>query len=117
MPEKPSSGTHRDFVRYSRNRFPGTRESGSFVEKSALKEASIDQETNLTPEQLKEIKDNDYWTPLCDKILPETEKGVTQDEIINSLKHEKLPGGFSFEEFVEYIEQDDLNEPDDFIIS
>lgn len=109
MSERYSPRPHKDFVHYTRNRFSGTGKSGSLVERNALGNVSIEEETILTQEQLKEIEEKDYWTPLCNKILPETDNGITQDDIINSLEHGKLPGGFSFENFVEYIEQDDLD--------
>ena len=105
---KHTPRTHRDFVNYSNEKFPGFGKSGSLVERNALANASIEEETHLEQEQLQEIEDKDYWTLLCNKILPETPNGITQDDIIESLEHGNLPGGFTFEEFVEYINQDDL---------
>jgi hypothetical protein len=113
MPEKYTYRSHRDLVYYRKNRFNGSGKKGSLVERNALGNVSIEEETILTPEQLKEIEENDYWTPLCGKILPETDKGITQDDIISSLEHGKLPGGFSFNDFVTYVGQDDLDKYED----
>ena len=106
--EKYTYRPHRGLLRYNNEMLPGLGKSGSLVERNALLNASIDEENPLEEEQLQEIEDNDYWTLLYDKTLPETANGITQEDIITSLEHGKLPGGFTFEDFVEYIHQEDL---------
>ena len=102
-----------NFLKFSKgenDRQKAFKGEGSVVERVSINSVLYEGNIPLTEDQKKELEGSGIITKLYDKTLPETEDGITQDDVLNAIERGVLPAGFSFERLQEFADQSDMVE-------